>query len=74
VGTDPDTGQTTDTASRIPQKLWLRPLGFWIGTPAAPEWTALKKHHGPDARTIMDAKFLNIENNPLLHGSSPYIF
>jgi hypothetical protein len=52
---------------RIPQDLNPGALGFRVGTPPAAEGTALKKHHRPDAGTVVDAEFLNIEHIPQAH-------
>jgi hypothetical protein len=55
--------QAADALSRIPKNLEARRLGLGIGTPPATERTPLKKYHGPDARSVMDAEFLKIKKS-----------
>jgi hypothetical protein len=57
--------------SRIPQELNLAALRFRVGTPFAAEGAAFKKHHRPDAGTVVDAEFLNIKHIPQAHLKSP---
>jgi uncharacterized membrane protein YgcG len=44
----------------------LGAYAFGIGAPAARQWAALKEHQRPDARTIVQAELLNI-NDPGFH-------
>ena len=46
------------------QDLYPWQLAFGIGTPAAAQRAALDDYGGADARTVIDAEFLNIEYQP----------
>jgi hypothetical protein len=40
-----------------------RILGCWVGAPLTGQGTSLQKDHSSDARAVVNAEFLDIENN-----------
>ena len=54
---------TGDTSFRNVAKFRLQMLPFWIVTPEATHGASFQEHGCADARTIVQGKALNIENN-----------
>ena len=54
---------TGDTSFSKVAKLRFRMLPFWIMTPEATHGASFQEHGCADARTIVQGKALNIENN-----------
>jgi hypothetical protein len=52
-----------DTSFRKVAKLRFRMLPFWIVTPEATHGASFQEHGCADARTIVQGKTLNVENN-----------
>jgi hypothetical protein len=58
----------------VKNNLALQALTLGVVTPQARERTALEKHSGSDARTVVYAKFLYIKNHSLSHFKNPLTF
>ena len=58
-----DTMMALGASAPVPENLYARQLAFWVSTPAAAKRTSFKKDCSPDAWTIVDTEFLNIEND-----------
>ena len=62
-GTARDAMQAMGALLAVPENLYLRKLAFRISAPAAAERTALEENRRADARPVIDAEFLDVENN-----------
>ena len=52
-----------DTSFGYVAELWFRVLPFRIVAPEAAHGAALEEHGGADARSVVQGKALNVENN-----------
>jgi hypothetical protein len=64
------TATTTDALSYIVENFRFGGFGFRVVTPQTIQRTTLYKNCGPDSGTVIDTKFLNIENGSV-HKPSP---
>ena len=63
-------GSAADTFFAVVHYFRATSFGFRIVTPQAGERTALQKNGRAYSRTVVDAKFLNVENTTLLTDTS----
>jgi hypothetical protein len=66
LGTDLDTRAAPSTLNIPDHEAWGKILRFRVGTPKATQRTPLHKNGGSDARPVVDAESLDIENQSLV--------
>ena len=77
-GRPPRAGARASAAAQalpaVPQNLHVGALAFRVGAPRAAQRAALQEHDGADARPVVQAELLEIENQALLaHGNAPLV-